>query len=127
MRRFAFLLGGLSFTLAITGFAQGPAGPTPREIVKDLFEGSVRGVTMASFVAAQHDKALAIWKRAFFSKVPETHEAARCLLYGTVPGKNLKDIGAALERHYALAAKALNMEQDEPWPGKIAVFLLNDR
>src|SRR5439155_2040718 len=32
-----------------------------------------------------------------------------------------------LEKQYALAVKALDLEQDEPWPGKLAVFFTSDR
>jgi hypothetical protein len=41
--------------------------------------------------------------------------------------KKLKDIGASLEKYYEQACKPLGYEKAEPWPGKLAVYLLPER
>jgi hypothetical protein len=41
--------------------------------------------------------------------------------------KRLKDLGAALEKYYEQARKPLAYEKDEPWPGKLAVYLFPER
>jgi hypothetical protein len=41
--------------------------------------------------------------------------------------KRVKEIGAALERHYEQARKALGYDTEEPLPGKVAVYLLPER
>src|SRR5262249_58262770 len=112
--------------LAAPIFSGQPA-PTYKETVKDLVEGTVRGLTLPAFVADQHQHALATWKRVFLGKDPSHHESGRLLLYGNVPGKSLKEVSVTLERSYVTAVKALEMERDEPWAGKIAVFFVNDR
>jgi hypothetical protein len=41
--------------------------------------------------------------------------------------KKLKEIGAGLEKYYDQARKPLGYEKADPWPGKLAVYLLPDR
>jgi hypothetical protein len=80
--------------------------------------------------AEQHKAALANWKRVFGKDDPPHHETTHLLLYGAVPGKpgkSLKEAGAFLESVYALAHKTLELGKDEPWPGKLTVYLLGDR
>lgn len=100
--------------LAIVGVV-----PVPTSLAQDTPQSAV--------VAKQHEKALANWKALFASETPPSQETAHFLLYGTAPGKQLKEIGAGLERQHALAVKALDMEKAEPWPGKLAVYFWPER
>ncbi len=121
------VLTGVGLVLVLPG---GSAGQQPGDsgaTAKNLIDGTVRGWTLQAAVNGQIDKALATWKRVFLGKGPASHETAHLVLFGAVPNKAPKDVGAALERHYALAAKALAMEHQEPWPGKLSVFCLNER
>jgi hypothetical protein len=75
----------------------------------------------------QRKVALANWKRVYPEGNPPHLETASLLIYGKVPGKALKEVGPALEKQMALAKKALNLDQNDMWPGKLAVFLVTER
>src|SRR5438046_6284037 len=47
------------------------------------------------------------------SDKPPHRETANLLLYGTVPGKSLEEVGAALEKQFDLARSALAMEKED--------------
>jgi hypothetical protein len=60
---------------------------------------------------------------------PAHLETAHLLIYasGALEGR-LKDISTILERHYAVAEKALKPDpQKELWPGKLTVYLFTER
>ena len=78
-------------------------------------------------VAAQKAAALKNWKRAFDKDDAPQHETAHFLLYGTVEGRSLKQVGDSLEKAYTLARKALSVDSENPWPGKLAVYFGTDR
>ncbi len=78
-------------------------------------------------VAGQKAHARANWKRVHDKDDPPHHETEHFLLYGTVMGRTLKEIGESLEKTYALAWKTLGFEKEEPWPGKLAVYFATDR
>jgi hypothetical protein len=80
----------------------------------------------AAFAARQDAAARAQWKKIFGADPVPAHQTARLLLYGTVPSKTLKDVGAALEKQLGLAQKALKMDK-APWPGKVTVYLVAKR
>ncbi len=55
-------------------------------------------------------------------------ESANFLLYGTVPDPRLKALAANLEKQYATAAKALQLDKDsKPWTGRLTVYVFTDR
>jgi hypothetical protein len=55
-------------------------------------------------------------------------ETAHLLVYAPKSyDKHLKEIGAALEKHFEQARKPLGYEKDAPWPGKAAVYLIPER
>ena len=62
--------------LGVFASAAGAGQPQPdyKTTVKDLVDGTVRGVTLAAFVEEQQQKALATWKRVFLGKGPAHHE-----------------------------------------------------
>jgi hypothetical protein len=78
-------------------------------------------------LAAQRKLALANWKRIYPEQDPPHHETANLLLYGKVPGKTLKDVGASLEKQMALAKKVLNVDKGDLWPGKLTVYLVAEK
>src|SRR5687767_12033510 len=54
----------------------------------------------------------------------QAHESQNLLIYGTLPAARLKALASSLEKHYAVAAKALQYEPDEPpWAGKLTVYV----
>jgi len=68
------------------------------------------------------------WKRAFEKDPPEPAETKHLLIFGTVPGKTLKEVGEALEAHFELAHKALEMDDKrDMWKGKLTVFLIPEK
>ena len=78
--------------------------------------------------AAQKKAARDNWAALEFGE-PVHHETPHLLLYASKPleGK-LKDVGAALEKHYATAEKALQLDpKKEKWPGKLTVYLFAER
>jgi hypothetical protein len=78
-------------------------------------------------VTEQRKKAEANWKRAFPKDDPPHHETANLLLYGKVPGKDLKEVGATLEKQFAAAKKVLALEKNDMWAGKVTVYLVPER
>src|SRR5262249_55587521 len=71
--------------------------------------------------------ALTAWKRVFEKDDPPHHETAHFLLYGTIEGRTLKQVGETLEKAWEMAAKVLDAGKDEPWPGKLTVYFAGDR
>lgn len=100
---------------------------SPLDTARFVLEGTVKGLTVPAVVLRQHEKAQANWKRLFTAETPDSSETAHFLLYGSVPGKTLAEVGVGLEKVHALALKALDMENEETWPGKLAVYFLKDR
>jgi len=77
----------------------------------------------------QQETAEANWKLLFGEANAITEETAHVLIYGlaTMTARQFKDLGIGLEARYTLARKALKMgPKEESWPGKIAVYLLED-
>jgi hypothetical protein len=57
-----------------------------------------------------------------------TAETAHFLVYGDTSASRLKSLGASLEKQYAVAAKALQFDKNDPmWTGKLAIYVLADR
>jgi len=84
----------------------------------------------ADRVKKQKEQARAHWNRVLGDEEVAHYETAHFLLYGPVPftQKQLKDLGTALEAQAALARKALQIDpKEEPWPGKMAVYLFDER
>jgi hypothetical protein len=88
---------------------------------------SVQGLEMASKVIEQRSFAEETCKKIFGADKPPFLETEHLLLYGTVSGKSLKDVGAVLEKQLALARRILDLEKDEPWPGKLTVYFFTER
>jgi hypothetical protein len=93
-------------------------------------------VLTVSSAQAQDDAKLAAQKKAAadnWTKVeagePAHLETDHFLIHAAKPLEGqLKDVGAMLEKYYTTAAKALQVkEPKELWPGKLAVFLFDDR
>ena len=129
-QRLAGLFIVLACCLVICGDILGQAGKvaiSPRETALFVAEGTAKGMALQAVAAVQHAKALALWQRLFSETDPPHFESNRFLVYGTSPGRTPKEIAANLEKQYALAVKALEMEQDEPWAGKLAVYCMPNR
>lgn len=78
----------------------------------------------------QKEKAKANWKRAFGDDGMEQQETPNLLIVAAVSfkEKQLKDLGASLETELDMVRKALHIEaKDDPWAGKITVYLMDDR
>jgi hypothetical protein len=57
-----------------------------------------------------------------------TNETKNLILCGTLSDAKLKTLGTTLEKHYAIAVKALQFAKDDPpWTGKLAVYAFSDR
>jgi hypothetical protein len=77
-------------------------------------------------VAKQKKEAAAHWKR-IVEESPQQFESDHLLIVAPGSTKNLPQMATYLEKAYDLAAKALKMEAGELWPGKLTVYLVNDR
>lgn len=88
------------------------------------------GQEQADPVKQQKEKAQANWKRAF-EKSPFLHvETANLLIYAspTLTEKRIKDCSGVLETELGFVRKAVAVDPKKPlWPGKLTVFLLDDR
>ncbi len=82
----------------------------------------------AAKVAAQKKKAGANWQSVEAGPAA-TLETKHLLLYAPKAlEKRLKAAGPLLEKHYELAASALGTDpKEDPWPGKLAVYLFPER
>lgn len=80
----------------------------------------------AAVIAKQHAHAQATWKKVFSDSAPAYQDSPRFLLYGQLAGKKLSEAAPLLERARTLAVKTLQLE-GEAWPGKMAVFFVDDR
>ncbi len=100
--------------------------------------GVVVGVALAAgasgaepeVVQKQKETAVANWKQLFGEEPSATEETAHFLIYApsSMTGRQLQDLGAALEKQAATARSALKLgAKDELWPGKLTVYLLADR
>ncbi len=89
---------------------------------------SVRADDAADKLAAQKKRAEANWA-AIEAGEMATAETDHLLLYAPKASeKNLKEVGANLEKHYAKAAELLGFDAKKaPWEGKMAVYLLPER
>lgn len=105
----------------------GDAAKNSRETARFIAAATARGMTVPAQVATQHEKALVNWKRLYTADTPKHFESPHFLLYGTLPGKDLKDVAPGLEKQYELALKTLEMESEETWPGKMAVYFFSER
>lgn len=88
------------------------------------------GAAEPEVVQKQKEAAAAHWKQLFGDDAPATEETARFLIYAptSMSARQLEDLGAALEKQAATARGALKIgTKDEPWPGKLTVYLLADR
>ncbi len=113
-------------TLVPAAAAQG-GKPAPIPSLAELvIEGSVRGVARGALVKRQIETARQNWKR-LYKKEADIHETANFLLLGSVPNKSLKEVGATLEKQLEHVRKALRLEREDPWAGKLAVYLFAER
>jgi hypothetical protein len=122
MPRRAKLAGAFLLVLAAQCLAQEDV----RITVQKLVDGTVRGATLQAGLDEQQAKVEAVWKKVFLGKPPTPVETEHLFLYGNIE-KPLKEVGAALEKHLALAEKVLALEGEELWSGKLSVFFLNER
>src|SRR5207237_933182 len=106
---------------------QGAKEVTVKETTELVIEGSLRGLTRGALVAEQVKTAQANWTRLFQKEPTDFHETPNFLLLGSVPNKSLKEVGAALEKQLAAAVKALLLDREDPWAGKLAVYLFAER
>src|SRR5687767_7119889 len=127
MPRFALLLAGICLLTLACPLRAGDAARTARETGQFVSEGTFRGFALPGVAAAQHAKALAHWKRLYEKEAPTHVETGRFLLYGTMPEKRLAETGTLLDKTYAVAAKALELEATDHWTGKLAVFVVEER
>jgi len=77
----------------------------------------------------QHEQALARWKRVMGEVPPIQAESAHFIVLSSSPhtAMQVKNLAATLERALTLARKPLRYEpQDEVWPGKAGVYLLDE-
>jgi hypothetical protein len=91
---------------------------------------ATRGDDQNDPVKKQKETASANWKQLYGEENAATEETGHLLIYGpgTMTARHLKDLGIALETRYDLARRVLKMEpKEELWPGKLAVYLLEDR
>jgi hypothetical protein len=88
---------------------------------------SFQGMEVAARVPGQIARAQANWKNVAGDARPDHEETEHFLLYGKVPARMLKIVGALLEREYGLARKVLGLDQEDPWTGKVAVYFFRDR
>jgi hypothetical protein len=81
----------------------------------------------ADKLAAQKKNAEENWD-AVGGGAPAHVETTHLLVYAPKSyDKRLKEIGVTLEKYFEQARKPLAYEKDEPWPGKIAVYLIPER
>jgi hypothetical protein len=120
--RSAKVAAALLLGLAVHGLAQEDV----RVTVQKLVDGTVRGATLQAGLDEQRTKVETAWKKIFIDKPPPPAETEHLFVYGTID-KPLKDVGAGLEKHLALAQKVLALEGEELWPGKMTVILFNER
>ncbi len=73
-------------------------------------------------IAEQKAIAQAYWKRVFEKDLPLV-ETKHFLVCGEAPGRKLAEVGDSLEKAYAMVGKILELGKEEPWPGKMTVFL----
>lgn len=86
-----------------------------------------RSVADDTALAKQKDTIRAAMKSA---EIPDSSlvESANLLVCGTLPLDKLKSLSSKLERQIGIATKALQFDKgDRPWPGKLAVYALDDR
>ena len=122
------LISGLVFLLAFCHACHGgEVDKQARDVSMAVIDGTARGFAFPAVTLLQHQRALANWKLQFAKETPTHAESSHFLLYGSLPGKNLKDLGAALEKQYALALKVLASEHEEPWPGKMAIYFYENK
>jgi hypothetical protein len=81
----------------------------------------------AEALAKQKEVAAANWKKL---ELPEASvvETESFLVYSTHPGKLTKPLADAIEKHHAVAYKAMQYGEDsKPWPGKLTVYIFAER
>src|SRR5687768_14153366 len=123
----AMALAATTIGLSCLACQAGDAVKNARDTGRGVAFATVRGMTMPALAAAQHQQALANWKRLYSAETPPSFESQNFLLVGAVPGKTLKEIAPGLEKQFALARKTLEMEFEEAWPGKMAVYFFSER
>jgi hypothetical protein len=124
-----FLCAALS--LGIDPAADNAAPPSKSTKYKQaaiaLATGAAEGMELAGKVIEQKTRAEANWKKVFKEGKAPHLETDNLLLFGKPPNKSLDAIGAVLERQFILARKTLGLEEEAPWPGKLAVYFFADR
>jgi hypothetical protein len=82
----------------------------------------------ADKVAAQKKAAEENWAQVEAGEFAHL-ETAHLLIYASKSlERKLKDMGATLEKHQEMARKPLGYdEKNEPWPGKLTIYLFADR
>jgi hypothetical protein len=132
MRRFIWKLAVAAGILCGSGIpvteSASPLGKNKyKEAALDIALSSIRGLEMASKVAEQQATAQENWKKVTRADKTPHVETDSLLLFGKVPDRDLKDIGALMEKQYILARNAVALEEEDPWPGKLTVYLFPDR
>jgi hypothetical protein len=99
-------------------------------LVSALFSigGTVWADDAADKIAAQKKAAEEIWAQVEAGEWAHL-ETAHLLIYASKSiERKLKEIGGTLEKHQETARKALGYDdKNEPWPGKLTIYLFADR
>ncbi len=77
-------------------------------------------------LAKQKTAATANWKR-IVDDSPQEIETDHLILLAPAATKNVREVGAFLEKAYAQAATALKLKPEESWPGKLTVYVVGER
>ena len=107
---------------------RGRQGHVIAVVIVAIAATGVKGDEKADKLAEQKKTAQANWA-LLEAGDPAIHLTEHLLLVAPkAMDKKLKELGAKLEKGYALAVKALQIKpKDELWPGKLTVYLLADR
>lgn len=95
----------------------------------------VAAALSSSLVADEKDDAAkqklaaeALWQRMEFEKAPALVDSKNFMLFSRLPEARSKALSTALEKHLVTALKGLKFDNNEkPWKGKLAVFVLPER
>jgi hypothetical protein len=92
------------------------------------FSSALRADDRSELLAKQKAAAEENWKKMEFGKSASSAETPNFLIYARLPEAKTKTLGAALEKLFATAGKALKFDDKErPWPGKLVVYVVPER
>jgi hypothetical protein len=92
--------------------------------------GSLRAAEDSDILKQQRETARANWKMLFDNDTLAEEETTHFLLLGSqaLKPRQLKEVGASLEKQLALVRPVLKIgPKEELWPGKLTVYLLEER